>query len=205
MLKKSITKRMFIGITAVVVGFAIIILLSNTLLLSPLYYKSLENQMISSINKLAEIDFATQKEDWVDEIFTISSGSAYDVVIRYEDDTLFSSSMEIGIRSFPDPELEPGPEPKAKDPIGPLNPNIEWRQEGNVSLGYSVDDRNNNEFMVCMTELENNYMIFLTQPVAPVDAGIAQSNMLLIICTAIVLALSILFCTAVFQGIYKTY
>ena len=53
MLKKSITKRMFIGITSVVVGFAVIILLANTLLLSPLYYNSLEKAMETSIDSMS--------------------------------------------------------------------------------------------------------------------------------------------------------
>jgi len=203
MLKKSITKRMFIGITSVVVGFAVIILLANTLLLSPLYYRSIEKSMVASIEQLAEIDYESEKEVWIEEIFNISSGSAYDVIVRNEGITLFSSSMEIGLRAYPEPGFEPDFEPKPKDNLGPLNSDIEWEKEGSVSLGYSIDTRNNNEFMVCMTELENGYRIFLTQPVAPVNAGIAQSNKLLILCTAAVLLLSIIFAFRFSKGFTK--
>lgn len=207
MLKKSITKRMFIGITAVVVGFAVIILLANTLLLSPLYYRSLEKSMIASINELAEIDYENQKDVWIEDIFNISSGSAYDVIVRYDGVTLFSTSMEIGIQAYPEPGTEPGLEsglePKSKEAPGPLLSNLNWKEVGNVSLSYSTDPRNNNEFMVCMTELDNRYKIFLTQPVAPVNAGIAQSNKLLIICTAAVLLLSVVFAFRFSKGFTK--
>lgn len=203
MLKKSITKRMFIGITSVVVGFAVIILLANTLLLSPLYYNSLEKSMETSIKELAEIDFNTDRDVWIENIFNISSGSAYDVAIRYDGRTLFSSSMEIGIQSNSEDVLNPEFEPKPKDPVGPFNSNVEWKKEGDISLGYSIDARSNNEFMVCMIELDNKYKIFLTQPVAPVDAGIAQSNILLIICTAAVLLLSIIFAFRFSKGFTK--
>lgn len=209
MLKKSITKRMFIGITAVVVGFAVIILLANTLLLSPLYYNKLENDMVSTMKELTTIDFSENREVWIDEIFSINTGNPYDVIILKDRITIFSSSIDYGIRVSPEEgtgDFIGGTETdlRPKEPFNPSNKVLEWKDKGgDISIGYSFDDRNNNEFLICMAFSDNGYKITLNHAVASVDAGIAQSMLLLIICTGIVLILSIIFAFRFSRGFTK--
>lgn len=200
---------MFIGIIAVVIGFAVIILLANTLLLSPLYYKSLENTMSESMSKLAEVNFNNERSQWLEAVYNISSGSSYDIIIKRGDQTVFSSSIDIGLKEFPEDfnfikTDDPIREPKPKDPFTPVNPNMEWNEtDQGIYIGYSTDPKSNNEFILCTTQLDDGLSIFLTQPVAPIDASIVQSNLLLIICTAIVLAVSILFALRFSRGFTK--
>lgn len=209
MLKKSITKRMFIGITSVVIGFAAIILLANTLLLSPLYYKSLENSMSDSMSKMAGIDFSSERSQWLNEVYNISSGSSYDIVIKRNELTVFSSSIDIGLKEYPeDPAYINNyisqREPKPRDPFQPLNQNMEWDEiDEGIFIGYSTDPKSNNEFILCTTQLDNGLSILLTQPVAPIDASIVQSNLLLLICTFIILTFSILFALRFSRGFTK--
>lgn len=209
MLNKSITKRMFLGIISVVIGFAVIILLANTILLRPLYYKSLENSMTDSIADLAGIDFTDERSIWVEEVYGISSGKSYDVVVRRGDINIFSSSIDIGLRDNPEDfdntsMDNPVRELKPKDPFQPFNEDMEWKEtEENIFIGYSIDPKNSNEFILCTTQNNDGFSIFLAQPVEPIDASINQSNLLLIVCTLIMLVISILFALRFSKGFTK--
>ncbi len=210
MLSKSITKRMFLGIISVVIGFAVIVLLANSLLLSPLYYNSLENSLTNSISEMVDINFSGERSEWLQDLNSISSGNSFDVVVRSGDSIVFSSSIDIGLREFPDdtaialPDREEFPEPKPRDPFQPYNENMEWKETGDeIYIGYSIDPKNNNEFILCTTHNSYGFSIFLTQAVAPLDASIVQSNLLLLVCTVIILVLSILFALKFSKGFTK--
>jgi signal transduction histidine kinase len=209
MFRKSITKRMFFGIIFVVVGFAVLILIANTLLLSPLYYRSLEKSMSQAASELSVIDFTADKNTWFEDIYSISSGNSFDIVVRNDDSIIFSSSIDIGIREIPEGQdslIPNGPEPNIKpgDPFRLVNDDMEWREtDDNVFIGYSTDPRNNNEFIVCSIQNDDGFTIVLTQPVAPIDASITQSNQLLIICTAAMLVVSIVIALIFSSGFTK--
>jgi len=208
-LKKSITKRMFLGIISVVIVFAVILMIANTLLLSPLYYRSLENSMTEVASRLVTVDFSTDRTTWINEVSDISSGNAFDVVIRKNGITVFSSSMDIGLREFPE-ELEepvsfmPDKDQRPNDPFRPMTGEMEWKEtvEG-ILVGYSEDPRTDSEFIVCTTTNDDGYTILLTQPVEPIDASIVQSNLLLIIVTVAMLIVSILFAFVFAKGFTK--
>jgi len=197
---------MFIGVAAVVIGFAVIIMLANTLLQSPLYYRSLEKSMTESISQLAEVDFSSERSVWLEDVYNISAGNSFDIVIRHNQNVIFSSSIDIGLREYPDTQNETEPfspmrEPKPVDPFRPLNEDMEWKETGeNIFVGYSTDPRNNNEFILCNTQNDAGFSIFLAQPVEPLDAGIKQSNQLLLICTAVMLVVSVLLALVFSKG-----
>ncbi len=100
--KTSITKRLFLYIVAVVLGTSVIILLSNSLLLKPLYYNSIRGSMLSGINVLSDIDFSGDEDTWLSELDTLTVDKAYDLIIASDDEVLYSSSKEAGLMPRPD-------------------------------------------------------------------------------------------------------
>ncbi len=94
--KTSITKRLFIYITAIVLGISMLILLANTLLLRPLYYSTLKTSMLDAIDSLSEFDYTQDSDIWGEDIRTLISGNSYDVMISDETQVLWSSSPEFG-------------------------------------------------------------------------------------------------------------
>ncbi len=102
--KTSITRRLFLYITAVVLGTSAIILLSNTLLLKPLYYSSIRGAMLSGIEQLSSIDFSAEEDEWLDALDALTVGKSYDTIIVQDDNVIFSSSTEAGLISRPNGE-----------------------------------------------------------------------------------------------------
>jgi signal transduction histidine kinase len=155
--------------------------------------------MTEAAKHLAMVDFSEDRNIWLDEIYSISSGNSYDIVVRNNETVIFSSSIDIGIKESPDEFIGPSfenPEliQKPRDPFRPVTSEMEWEETGeNIFVGYSTDPRNNNEFILCTTQNDDGLSIFLTQPIEPIDASIGQSNLLLIVCTAGMLVISILF------------
>ena len=94
---KSITKRMFIGIVGVVIGFSVLVLAANTLLLKPLYYNRIKKSMIESISSYSDVDFSASREIWIDSIFILNAGKPYDIVVESGSRVIFSSSTDVGI------------------------------------------------------------------------------------------------------------
>ena len=90
---KGITRRLFIYIILIVLGISGLILLSNSLLLQPLYYFSLKNNMVQAINGISGIDYTADADIWSEKINTLTAGQAYDVVVRNGTDLLYSSSV----------------------------------------------------------------------------------------------------------------
>lgn len=221
--KKGITKRLFLYFISVVLGITGLILLSNTLLLRPLYYQSIKSEMLDAMEKLSEIDYNTESLDWTDELGSITTGKAFDVVIRSEGDVLYSSSVEVGLR--PNPEFatgsgipggsdhyDDGPIPTdpsgSDDPAFPSDPQTFFDDDNRFFMSGNTDDfeqigdgvyisktawMSNISFMICTKDLADGTSIFLTQPIEPVNQSVSQANILLIGCAILATGLSLVF------------
>lgn len=100
-LKTSTTKRLFLYITSLVLGISTLILLSNTLLLRPLYYSMVKNTMLHAIDILTDFDYTLECDVWVEEIRAQMTGNSYDVMIRDKTEILWSSFPEFGFAPRP--------------------------------------------------------------------------------------------------------
>lgn len=183
MKSKSITKRLFIQMIALILCFSGMILAGNTLLIKPLYERSIQTKMLNAMEGLSEPNYLESKEAWIDQVNQIDSGEAFDITIESETETLYSSSMEIGIREpvdFDRVKPDEGDLPERK-PIFPIHHVEEWEALADgVDIGRLVEPRNNTEMYVCKMELDDGISIYLTQPVEPILDSVKQANILLL-------------------------
>lgn len=100
-MKTSISRRLFTTIIAIVLGISTLILLANSLLLKPLYYSSIRGTMLFAVDTLSDINYSEDWETLADEIKERTAGSSYDVVVRTEDEVLYSDSKEFGLTPRP--------------------------------------------------------------------------------------------------------
>lgn len=206
-MKTSITKRLFLYIILVVVFFSTLILLSNTLLLKPLYYKSIQNTMLRALDSLESIDYSLDTDVWLEEMSSLTAGNSYDIVIRNEEEVLYSTSSEVGLMPRPNPirddlETDDMQTPR-QDGVQEFVQNNQFILRRNISDLEQIDDntylgtakvpKSNIEMMVCIRELSDETTIFLTQPIEPINQSIQQANTLLIACAVLSMAISAVF------------
>ncbi len=120
--KTSITKRLFLIITGLVLGISTLILLSNTLLLRPLYYATIKNAMLGAMDSLVKIDYTQDEEALRDAVGALDVGNSYDIIIRNGEGILYSTSPEFGLQPRSDngqipPEIQ-SPADDASLPYG---------------------------------------------------------------------------------------
>ena len=204
MRRTSITKRLFVYILCVVLGISLLILLSNTLLLRPLYYASIRSTMLRAADMLSDIDYGIDDEEWLYELSTLTAGASYDVIIRTDDEVLFSSSREIGLMPRPGYGIQPEqgePEnpsrffrpPSVGFPLIQRGANEIEKVSENTYFGVIVEDRTQIEMLVCTRTLDSGITLFLTQAVEPINQSVQQANILLIACALLALLLSSVF------------
>ncbi len=165
-LKTSITKRLFLYITALVLGISALILLSNTLLLRPLYDATIKNEMLSAMSTLENIDYLQDEDALRDEISAQDAGNAYDIMVRNGSDILYSTSPEFGLQPRTDSGQSPFGMGVPSDDISPPNgeastedgtaadsrPGINGQQDSN---GASAQDFLTDRFRKGNTEFED--------------------------------------------------
>ncbi len=215
---KGITKRLFIYITLIVLGISGLILLSNSLLLRPLYYYSLKNTMLQALNEISDVDFTSSSDIWTDELNSMTAGQPYDVVIRNGSDVLYSSSVEFGLRPKPERAEAGGTGTQGQTAGGGIQqgtatapydgnpPDVSGQGAGKYFFTRNLSDLepvgngayygtvpgiSGMDMMVCTKDLDDGTTILLTQPPEPVNKSIAQANILLACCTVLALAVSL--------------
>jgi len=140
-LKTSITKRLFLYFTALILGSFALILLSNTLLLRPLYYSSIKKTMISAIEKLETIDY-TQDEDSLAEVLGAEdAGNSYNIMIMDSAGViLYSTSPEFGLPPRTDNGQNADPADQADKPSDPNGGEAPQQDPGGESGGADKKD-----------------------------------------------------------------
>lgn len=190
-MKGRISKRLFLYMLLIVIGFTALILLSNTLLLRPLYDYSVKSTMLGAMNQFAAIDYQQDTDEWLDEVSALNSGKAFDVVVVKDNIIVFSTSSEIGLHR---PQMIMGNGQKMKMERYPFN--LDRLQQGerfeevgnNTYIGEYYVPGTEIPLKTCYSKLpDQEVMIILTQPIAPINQSIAQSNILLFACALVAL------------------
>lgn len=218
---KGIARRLFIYIVLVVLGISGLILISNTLLLKPLYYLSVKNNMVQAISNLSKIDYTADAEAWGEDVNALAAGQTYDVIVRKDTDILYSSSVEFGLHAFTGKSVngQSGAQGETIAPgdfIPPDNVQTPGQGQGQgqgrnelrriffrdpEDLEYVRDGiyygtasgMSGMDMMVCTAKLSSGIEIMLTQASEPINQSIAQANILLAGCAALALAISLVF------------
>lgn len=220
--RTSITKRLFLIIAVLVLGISTLILLSNTLLLRPLYYAAIKNTMLSAMDALVKIDYTQDEESLRDAVGALDVGNSYDIMIRSEEGILYSTSPEFGLQPrisstqiSPGVQAQPGSEPPGTTNNTGQPANVYDGKEGNnaknvlpdtfkrgkteftevddgVYIGTLHEPRSDIEMMVCTTTLGSGIVIFVTQAVEPVNQSVQQANVLLLGCALLTLLISLI-------------
>jgi signal transduction histidine kinase len=182
--KSSITKRLFVEITAIVLLFAMLVLLTNTLLLKPMYIYNLKKDMAEAMKQLETIDFSNAPVNWIQDIHEIDSGRSYDIVIIFGNAVMYSSSSEVG-SSYERREYE----------LYSLFL-IQWidnweKQDGGLYSGTAIEPQTNTEMLVYAKRISNQLTIYLTQPIEPMNESVRQFNLLLGLLTVIFLSFTV--------------
>jgi len=145
--RTSITKRLFLYIVAVVLGTSVIILLSNSLLLKPLYYSSIRGSMLSSIESLAKIDFSKDDTVWQEELDTQAVGKSYDIVISKDGIVVYASSVKAGLTpqsgnsGKANGQAAPESTPTPSESAPPAQNQTGQQNEGEPGAGSQTDDK----------------------------------------------------------------
>jgi len=187
-MKGRITKRLFLYILLVVLGFTALILLSNTLLLQPLYNATLKSTMLGAMDQIAAIDYTQETEEWLTDLEELNRGKSFDVVIRAEGEVLFSTSNEMGLYPRKGMGRPDGPGLN----MMPFNPNkaIHWHMSETMEDGTTIGTLRmpgaGTELMVCAREVDGA-TVMLTQPVAPIRQSVMRANILLAGCAVVAL------------------
>ena len=102
-IKKSITKRMFIGIICsgnwVCRSLFYWLILFYSVLFTTNHLKTPCQNLFLNLQRLT---LTAERSLWLEEIYNISSGSSYDIIIKRGDLIVFSSSIDIGLKEFPE-------------------------------------------------------------------------------------------------------
>ncbi len=220
-MRTSISRRLFILIIATVLGISLLILLANSLLLKPLYYSFIKKTMQHAMETLSDIDYTAQWSVWSDEIKIQTAGSAYDVVVRDEDEVLYSDSREFGLapqqgsgenKGTDTSESEPPAASNAQVPEdgdqeypnGPVmtdrfpfmestDSSKNWEQiDDKTAMGIITEPKTGIQMLICTRRMDSGITIILMQAVEPVNQSIGQANILLIVCAGITLGISAL-------------
>lgn len=190
----KISRRLFIYILLLIFGFAAMLLISNTLLLRPLYQWSVRNAMLSAIDDYTSIDYTAETDEWLEQVIELSSGKASDVVVRRGELTLFSSSKEAGIYSRPG-SMGGGPQGHLQQSQSFFNrpenfDKLSERADGTkIGIVPYIDGKT--ELTVTVKQADEDTTVFLTQPLAPLNQSVNQANILLLGCTVLSLVILI--------------
>lgn len=189
MKNKRISRRLALQITGLLISFSVVLLLANSLLLKPLYERSIKNNMQEGIEALSQLDYSLSMAELSTDISTISQNSDFDVTVIYLDNVIYSSSAIYGVRGAIDQfegeigrdehrELEGDKDKKAPLPHDTVE---KWDElsEG-ISIGSSIDPNNKFEAYIMTTSIDDSTHLYLTQNLEPIRDSISQANALLI-------------------------
>lgn len=202
----NISRRLFLYIMLVIIGFAMLLLLSNTLLLKPLYHWSIKSSMSSAIDDYTSIDYSADTEEWLLELREVLKDKAFDVVIKDEDNMLYSTSKEFGI--FSRPGMGQGNLIKGIQNqlllkrTGDMLKRLEELPDG-TRVGILPSANGLGEMMVCTKPAGGGIDIYLTQAIEPLNASVRQANVLLLGCTVLSLVVLLFVVFKISKGFTK--
>lgn len=186
---KSITKRLFVEITLLILSFSLVLLVANTVLLKPLYYYSVERNMIEGLRTMSEIGFETDSSLWSSQVESISSGRNYDITIEKNNMVIYSSSLDVGIRRPEDP-FSPD---HSRVSIFPTDKMTSLKNiDEDIQIGILEDPKKEMNLYVARKEMGNEVIVYLTQGVEPILESVKQANILLFCVTGIFLMIALL-------------
>ena len=178
--KTSISKRLFKYILFIVLAFALVVMLSNTLLLRPLYRFYMKQDMKDSLEQIMTLDFSADDDVWETAISEIEQGGTFEILI-YKDLNLIYTSNEnsdwMGAQKGKHhSEIIERIREDGDDPEEVLE---EVRQRGGV------------QDVLYQTGEKNGYTIIITQVMDAIDSTIMQTNLVVGSVTLVFLAVTL--------------
>jgi two-component system sensor histidine kinase VanS len=208
-MKRGITRRLYLYFILVVLGISGLILLSNTLLLRPLYYYSLRETMIRAADSISSLDFTADSDTWTEQLNAMTAGAPYDVVVRSGEDILYSSNSQFGLHSRPELAGTKQGESYAHGSAGAGQQGSGAPEPGGRFFYFNrldtldrvgdgmyigtLPDKQGAGMMVAAKEYDDGTQILLTQPVEPINQSIRQANILLVGCALLAAGISAIF------------
>lgn len=200
----NISRRLFLYIMLVIIGFAMLLLLSNTLLLKPLYHWSIKSSMRSAIDDYSSIDYSSETDEWLLELREASKNKAFDVVIINDNDVLYSSSKEFGILSRPGMQRNNISKLLLQTKVFRLAEmrSLEKFADG-TSIGLIKSVNGAGDMMLCTKQTKSGTIVYLTQPIEPLNDSVRQANILLLGCTVLSLVVLLFVVFKISKGFTK--
>jgi len=188
MKNKNISKRLFILMLTITATFSLMLLIANSLLLKPLYYSSVKKTMIEAIEELSDINYEEDTSVWNEAVRAIQSGKYLDITIESSGDIIYSSSMDVGLKSGPDNRDNEPQQPnqdkrerKPKEPFYNKMPENEWQAlSETIVFGTMIEPDHKTELFVFKGQVNENITVYIIQSVAPIVQSVRQANLLLI-------------------------
>ncbi|MEX1307013.1 MAG: HAMP domain-containing sensor histidine kinase [Eubacteriales bacterium] len=178
--KTSISKRLFKYILFIVLAFALVVMLSNTLLLRPLYRFYMQQELKESLDEIMALDFSDDDDEWLSEIEEVEEGGTFEVLIYDGLRLIYSSNEESkwmgSQRGKHHNEIIVRIREDGDDPEEVLE---EVRKRGGV------------QDVLYQTGEKDGYTIIITQVMDVIDSTIMQTNLVVGSVTLLFLAVTL--------------
>lgn len=192
--RRSITKRLFINVTMIILVFTLVLLVANTLLLKPMYLKAIENRMIDALSGIEHIDSELITDTWLEEVRRLNIGTDFDTVVVMDDEVIYSASPEVGFKDVDDIDHPLEPRIRSDKNKLPFDNTSERRMLTEDIERVMVIDPNpedNNAVLIYGRQIDGGLYVYMFQPLEPVNDSVAVANELLVLCAVVFLVLLI--------------
>ncbi len=192
--RHSITKRLFLNVTMIIVVFTLVLLVANTLLLKPMYLKAIENRMVDALSGIENIDSEVITDTWLDDVRLLNIGNDFDTVVVLDDQVIYSASPEVGFKDIDgiDHQLDPKIRPdKNKLPFDSTSERRMLTEGIERVMVIDPNPKDNNSILIYGRQIDGGLYVYMFQPLEPVNDSVAVANKLLVLCAVIFLVLLI--------------
>ncbi len=182
----KISRRLSLQIGMLMLSFAGILLLSNLLLLKPLYDYSIKNNMVEGARAIQEIEVGS--DNWVEEVNLLNPNHNYDIMIVKDKQVIYSSLRAFGMKDM---------ENDRSKRSNRLIPEEHIRNKKNVGngiyTGELISPADEVDLYVVTAVGQSGMRIHLTQGVEPIRQSVYQANILLGLVTLVFLLIAMVF------------
>lgn len=187
----TISKRLVFQISILLISFSAILLVANLLLLNPLYRYRVQTSMVDSAEQIKQIDFSS--DSWTNDLANTSINAAYDLMITYNNNVIYSSSRRFGLKS-PDRNSDLNPKQHPSDSkYFPINEVRNWKTFNmDTQYGELISRDGKVDMYVVQSDLGDGLTLVLTQGAEPIRQSVQTANLLLGIFTGLFLIIGII-------------
>lgn len=185
-----ISRKLTKQIILLILSFSTVILLANSLLLTPFYYYNLKLDMVKGIQALSSVDI----DLLINESIPLDNSKInYDIAILDDSNVLYYSSRIFGYKKQVTNDRRPSDLEHTLEKLHmPFEEVTTWETFDNVQIG-TLETAYGEEDIFIAKYNDGQYTYVLSQPIEPLRNSVQSTNMMLMIITGVFLVISFVF------------